>query len=253
MEPHSLIWHYLWIAPHMLQAVIVCIMIRRGLWRDYPVFLAYLAVDCVQSVGLFAADHSSAITDDGWWWMLWVSTLSTTILKFALIYEIFGHVFHPYPTLDRMGRILLRWTCGILLLLGVVMAARAPANADRVLYSGVQSVSCVVDLTQAGMVVALFVFAGYFGLTFKSFVFGIILGLGINASVDLAAMGVGMSFPGNDYAKQLNVVLMGTYHVAVLVWLFYSLVPARETQPVRVIPENNLQRWDAELERLLTR
>jgi len=253
MEPHSLVWHYLWIAPHVLQAVIVGIMLWRGIWREYPVFLTYLAVDCIENVVMFVGDHSRAITDDQWWQILWICTVSTTILKFALIYEVFGHVFQPYPTLDRMGRILLRWTCGTLLLLGVVMAARAPANVDKVLYSGVQSVSSVVDLIQAGMIVALFVFAGYFGLTFKNFVFGIILGLGINASVDLAAQGVGMSFPGNDYANQINLMLMATYHVAVLVWLFYSLVPARETQSVRVIPANNLQRWDAELERLLTR
>jgi hypothetical protein len=185
--------------------------------------------------------------------MMWIATASTTILKFALIYEIFGRVFRPYPSLDRMGRGLLRWTCVALLLVGVVMAARTPTNAVPLLASGVQVVTCVVNLIQAGMVVALFVFAGYFGLTFKSFVFGIILGLGVNASVNLAALGVGMSFPANDYAKQVNFLLMLTYHVSVLVWLFYALVPAKAAQPVRVIPENNLQRWDAELERLLTR
>jgi hypothetical protein len=254
MQPHSLLWHYLWIGPHVLQAVIVGIMLMRGMQRRYPVFLTYLAVDCIENVALFVADHApAAISDDQWWQMMWVSTLSTTILKFALIYEIFGQIFRPYPSLDRMGRSLLRWTCVALLLVGAVMAARTPTNVVPFLASGVQTVTCVVNLIQAGMVVALFVFAEYFGLTLKSFVFGIILGLGISASVNLAVLGVGMSFPGNDYAKQVNFLLMLTYHVSVLVWLSYSLVPAGATQPVRVIPENNLQRWDTELERLLTR
>jgi len=102
MEPHSLVWHYLWIAPHVLQAVIVGIMLWRGIWREYPVFLTYLAVDCIENVVMFVGDHSRAITDDQWWQILWICTVSTTILKFALIYEVFGHVFQPYPTLDRM-------------------------------------------------------------------------------------------------------------------------------------------------------
>jgi hypothetical protein len=254
MEPHSFFWHYLWIAPHVLQAVIVCIMVLRGMWREYPVFVAYLAVDCVGGLGLFAADHLPSIfSDEQWWRLMWVETVSTIILKFALIYEIFGRVFRPYPSLDRTGRSLLRWTGGALLLGGVVLAARTPTNVVPFLASGVQVVTCVVSLIQAGMLVALFVFAGYFGLTFKSFIFGIILGLGVYASVNLAVLGVGMSFPGNDYAKQVNFVLMLTYHVSALVWLFYALAPVRATQPVRVIPENNLQHWDAELERLLTR
>ena len=41
MYPHSFLWHYLWIAPHALQIIIAIVMLRRGLFREFPVFFTY--------------------------------------------------------------------------------------------------------------------------------------------------------------------------------------------------------------------
>jgi hypothetical protein len=253
MEPHSALWHYLWIAPHILQAVVVGIMIARGLQREFPVFLTYLAVDCAENVVLFVADHASSVSSDAYWWMMWVATVSVAILRFGVIYEIARYALGCYPGLERMGRLLLRWTAVGMLLLGVVVAARTPPNINPPLMSGIRVVTCVVDLIQAGMVVSFFLFAGYFGITMRSFVFGITLGLGLMASVSLAVLGAGMTFPANTYQTLVDLVLMATYHICVLVWLFYALAPVTQRRQANVMPENNLQRWNAELERLLMR
>src|SRR5215469_1118610 len=253
MEPHSALWHYLWIAPHILQAVVVGIMIARGLRREFPVFLTYLAVDCVGNIALFIADHASRVSGEEYWRMMWAVTAAATILRFAVIYEISRHVLGCYPGLERLGRAVLRWTAVGMLLLGVVVAARTPPNINPPLMSGIRVVSCVVDLIQAGMVVTFFLFAGYFGITMRSFVVGVTLGLGLMASVSLAALGAAMTFPANTYQTLVDLVLMATYHVCVLVWLFYALAPATERRAVNVMPDNNLQRGNAELERLLMR
>jgi hypothetical protein len=45
---------------------------------------------------------------------------------------------------------------------------------------------------------------------------------------------------------------MGTYHVTVLIWLYYVLVPQKVVKKSVVpLPENNLAVWNRELERLL--
>lgn len=253
MEPHSALWHYLWIAPHVLQAVVVGIMIARGLQREFPVFLTYLAVDCAQNGALFIADHASSVSGDAYWWMMWAATVSVTILRFAVIYEILRYALGCYQGLERVARMLLRWTAVAMLLFGVVVAARTPPNINPPLMSGIRVVSCVVDLIQAGMVVTFFLFAGYFGITMRSFVFGVTLGLGLMASVSLAALAVHMTFAANTYQTLVDLVLMATYHICVLVWLFYALAPATQRRQVSVLPENNLQRWNTELERLLMR
>ena len=253
MLAHSPLWHYLWIAPHVLQAVVLVVMVVRRQEREFPVFMIYLGLDFVENIVLFVADHLPSVSADAFWTLTWIAVASTTVLRFALIYEVLRHIFRPFPGLEQGIRVLLRWTAVFLLLLGAVVAARAPANLGTPIMTGIGVVSCVVSLMQAGMVVVLFVFAGYFGITFRSIVFGITLGLGLMSSVNLAVYAVGMTFPGNNYNVHLDMLEMATYHVCVLLWLFYLLVPAPVSQAVRAIPDNNLRRWNAELERLLMR
>ena len=45
---------------------------------------------------------------------------------------------------------------------------------------------------------------------------------------------------------------MATYHVCVLIWFYYLLVPQKiPAKPVVPLPENNLDVWNRELERLV--
>src|SRR5260370_17195251 len=41
LRAHSLFWHYLWVAPNLLLAVLSALMCRRRLHKRFPVFFAY--------------------------------------------------------------------------------------------------------------------------------------------------------------------------------------------------------------------
>jgi hypothetical protein len=50
----------------------------------------------------------------------------------------------------------------------------------------------------------------------------------------------------------LDFLEMATYHVCVLIWFYYLLVPRKAaTKPAVPLPENNLEVWNRELERLV--
>jgi len=52
----------------------------------------------------------------------------------------------------------------------------------------------------------------------------------------------------------LDLLNMATFHVAVLIWFYYLLVPQKvATKSVVAVPENNLGVWNREMERLLQR
>src|ERR1700720_603593 len=97
MYPHSFWWHYLWIAPHVLQLVIAVMLIRRRLIHEFPMFLAYTIFQSVQTAVLLILDHSSAISPTLYWNTDWAGLLVTIILRFAVIHEIFTCVFRNYP------------------------------------------------------------------------------------------------------------------------------------------------------------
>jgi hypothetical protein len=48
-----------------------------------------------------------------------------------------------------------------------------------------------------------------------------------------------------------DLVTMATYHGCVVIWLVYSLAPETARRRVKELPENTLEQWNAELQRLL--
>jgi hypothetical protein len=251
MYPHSFLWHYLWLAPHALQVVVVAAMIRRRLLHEFPLFLAYTLFEILQGGTLFLMDHSSAVSPERYWQADWVGIVVSIVLRSAVIYEIFTHVFRPYPAIGQLGRIVFRWTGAILLLVAVAVAADVPAsNAARIL-SSINVVSRGVSLVQCGLLLSLFLFSSYFGLSWRSYVFGIAVGLGIYSSVQLAVAAIQVQTWPAPGSYVLDFVTMATYHCCVLVWLGYFLAsePARCT--VKELPKSDLEKWNAELQRLL--
>ena len=56
----------------------------------------------------------------------------------------------------------------------------------------------------------------------------------------------------NSARNDLDFLNMATYHFCVLIWFYYLLVPGKVTAKSPVpLPENNLDVWNGELERLV--
>jgi hypothetical protein len=55
-----------------------------------------------------------------------------------------------------------------------------------------------------------------------------------------------------DRRQLLDFLNMATYHLCVLIWFYYLLIPQKSATTFAVLlPENNLDIWNRELERLL--
>ena len=119
--------------------------------------------------------------------------------------------------------------------------------------TGAHLLEQTIYLVASGLLVFIFGFSAYFRLTPSRPVFGIALGLGISACVHLATWAI-LANGGLPTAKRgiLDFVNMATYHICVLIWSYYLLVPAKTTVNLAVaLPENNLDIWNRELERLV--
>jgi len=249
MQPLMLLRNYLWLAPALLQIGVLGIMVRRKLHRRFPFFSLY-NLECVLSVAvLFSMYVSRYASGEIWWRVYLLDTALSTTLRFAVIYEIFAHVFDNYAVLRRLGKPVFR---GALLLLLVVALLTAVQTKDRDPYFAMYALHVLqqtASILQAGLLLILFLFSAYIGLSWRNYAFGMALGLGIFASVKLAAAALEGSFvaSGNLY---INLVVMGSFHFAVLVWLFYLLAPEPGLNRAIGIPDHNLELWNKELQRL---
>ena len=252
-QPHSLLWHYLWVAPNLLLAVLGAVLWRRGLHKRLRVFLIYAWFEAVQWAVLYSIDLVASIPAVDFWRVYWSSVLLESMILFFLISEIFADVFGSYAALARSGRVLIRWGGALLLIMATVVAAYAPIDNRVWFVSASHILQEAMYVVVSGLVLMLFAAAAYFRLTWKHATFGIALGLGISACIHLATWAVmANSQLSNSGRALLDLLNMATFHVAVLIWFYYLLVPQKVATKIAVsLPENNLAVWNRELERLL--
>jgi hypothetical protein len=253
LRAHSFLWHYLWVAPNVLLLFVGLLIWKRGLRMRFPAFFAFAFLSAIAHLALYAADEMPSITAENFWRIDWAGLLIEGPLKFALVGEIFAQVFGSYASLARLGKFLIRSAGVALVLAAAIAAAYTPKDGVFGIISGAHLLEQTIYLIEAGLLAAIFIASSYFRLSIDRPLFGIALGLSISACVHLATWAV-IANGGwaNSTRARLDFLNMATYHVCVLIWFYYLLVPARVSQkPAVPLPENDLDLWNRELERLV--
>ncbi len=233
-----------------LQATVCIVMLRRNLLRQYPCFFGYMAFHVIRFAPLFVVRHTmpySAYKN-----CYWLAQLISAGLGFAVIHEIYQHVFVNYDALRKLGALLFRWTAGVLLLLSVLAAASAQATDSDRLYSAAMLTERSVRIMQCGLLVFLCLLVSYFGLSWRRHVFGMALGFGVFASVELVAVTLQSHFgPSADQMWQIaNSV---SYAAAVLIWASYFVARQPVARNQTLPAGTEVEKWNQALLQLLHR
>jgi hypothetical protein len=251
MTPLRVLWYCLWVAPHALQGILLFAMVRRRLDRQFPMFFLYTAFEVLQFVVLFTTSRSHLQFGEVYVRVYSVGLALSTAIRFGVIYELFKHFFHRYPALDGAGQVLFRGATILLLLVAVGLAVSAPGSSATLMLTATYALDRTVSILQCGLLISLFLFSRYFLLSWRSHAFGIALGLGIFATVELAASAVWLHL-GAFGNPVVNLLTMATYTGCVLTWIFYLVGQEREPQySVKALPDYDLEIWNRELQRLL--
>jgi hypothetical protein len=253
LQAHSILWHYLWVAPNFLSLFLAAFLWKRGLHKKYPTFVAFIVIASIEQLTIYSADIIPSIGAKTWWMIFWAGLVLEGLMKFAVISEIFVNVFNSYSSIASLGKLSIRG-CGVLLVLGAAVAAGySPEDSRFGIVSGAHLLQQTIYLIETGLLVFIFAFAGYFRLRPPRAVTGIALGLGTSACVHLATWSLVANAGLSAQARTiLDLINMATYHVCVLIWFYYLLVPGKVVAKSAVpLPENDLEVWNRELERLL--
>jgi hypothetical protein len=253
LQPHSFLWHYLWIGPHILQAALAVLLYRRALHRQFPVFFAYLIFEAIEEFALYGMDVLPFVTVRMWWVAFCIGLVVEGFLRLGIIGELFFHLLRSRPAIAKVGGRLITSAGAILVLLATLAAAYAPVDTQQfaIGYRG-HLLQQTIYMIECGLILFLFLFTACFKLTWDRATLGLGLGRGISSSVHLATWAVA-SNGGLPHSRQLlDMLNMATYHLCVLIWFYYFLVPQKSATTSAVsLPENNLDIWNRELERLL--
>jgi hypothetical protein len=254
MTSYGLFFDYLWFAPHVFQIVVAIIMIRRKLVHEFPAFFLYTIYELLQFVVLAGLYRYRGITDDQYMNIYLVGNMGSALLRFGVVYEIFYYLFREYPALSGIGKKLYRGAAAILLLVSVGLIASTTGETKNFLAVWVNIVDRGVTMIQCGLLVVLFAMSRLLHFSWRNHAFGIALGMGLFASVELAVSAVRPFLPDSKSVVAMNLVTMGTYHVCVLIWGWYLWAPERTyEQKYAAVPANALDHWDAALQRVIER
>jgi hypothetical protein len=94
---------------------------------------------------------------------------------------------------------------------------------------------------QCGLVLLMLLCSAYLGITVRHRIFGISLGFGVVAAVDLIAAAVYASF-GSQSLTFFQLSRMVAYNLSTLVWIGYIYAGAIERKPTKQF--SHAERWD---------
>jgi hypothetical protein len=241
------IYQYFLIVPHALLLVVLFALVRKHFYRKFPIFFGYVIEQIVESaVMVEMIEHSASRVHYAVAYSL-VSIVNTAF-SFGVVQEIFTYMFRNYADLAKFGQPVFRWATVVFLSLAFGAAALSGVFTTQ-LMPVVHLFNRTAMILECGLLVTLFLFSAQLGLHWRSRVFGIALGLGIQASVELATAAL-RSQTGMVYQTPLNYCVMVSYHLCVLIWIFYLSAPEKSYAPT-ALPEHDLESWNVELERVL--
>jgi hypothetical protein len=236
----TILFYTLWIAHPVLQMGILAIMLQRGLHRKFKFFFGYLLIQLITFGLVFPAfwRSSSAV-----YYLYWGCEALSVCFGFAVIHEVFVDVFSSFHTLRDLGTVLFKWAALVMLLVaGVVSLSTHSSNMAPWMEAILTSQRCV-RVIQVGMVLFLLFFSSYVGISRRQHSFGIALGFGAFAIVELMLIA---SFVGKHLADPwMSIVNMTAYNASLIVWVSYVAAksPAREASNTLLQP----QRWEQSL------
>jgi hypothetical protein len=194
--------------------------------------------ECVESwLGILL----KAISYKAFYIEYWTLTSIITILGFAVLREVFLHIFRPYEALRNFGKMLFRWSAAVLILIAVVMSVSAVPVTTNPITSVILSVDRSVRMMQCGLVIFMYLFARQLGLTERHRVFGISIGFGVFSSIHLMTVTLIALFPpatstnSNRIMYLLNVPYQLGCIAAIVIWTVYMYRPEPERRRATVL------------------
>jgi hypothetical protein len=229
----------LYCAQPMVISVVAAMFWRRKLNKQFPSFFLFLVAQLAIFAIIFPLWLRSSSAYFFYFFCFWTFQAVNAVLGFKVIHEIFIDVFRPYHTLKDLGTLLFKWA-GVVMLLVSVIVAFSNSNDRYPLVHAVTTVQRSVRVVQLGLILFMLLFSGFLGVSKKQISFGISLGFGLFAGVELLLLALNSGgFINKDEFSLMN---MGAYNLAIFIWLGYSL----SANAVREVAVNHLQtqRWE---------
>jgi hypothetical protein len=224
-----------WVVGPVLQITLLIFMMQRKLHMVFPRFFSYIVFQIVKSAILFVIyryDHETYFD------AYWAGNALSVLLAVTVMDEILHNLLREYGGIQSLASLIFRWSCGLLLLLAIVNAfSSQQTSADRVV-SAVLAFDRSVRVMQCGLFFLLMILCRFLRNCWKQHVFGIALGFGIFASIELVLVSIVMHF-GDGPVPIVSLVKSAAYNGVTLLWVIYLRSQNESVLEIDAAPQLN--------------
>lgn len=213
----------LWFLTPVILCGVLGVMMRRRLTRQYPFFCAYVILQILSDPIL--AVISSRLSYTTYYQAYYVQLILSFAISAAVVWEIFrkslGIRFHfqgPIP-------VLLLWL-GAVLLAGIsalIASGRPDANAMAWIVVADRTLRSLQIITA----IAFSMFAAQLGISKRSTLYGIVLGFGFFAAINMAVSK--LATPQGISTAALSRMNSIGYLISCFIWLFYMALGTQDS------------------------
>jgi hypothetical protein len=203
-----------------------------------------LAVSCSLLFWRTQLGLSSQVAYNIYFYSYWCSAILEHSLLLFLIYQIFRDAMVPFNGLRKIGTVVFKWALAVSALIAVGVAV-APGHIDS---SRLFSVAGQFEKGVSILTICLLLFVCFsirpLGITYRSYIFGVSLGLGIFGCTNLieaawfAASGAQSLFSPIYLVSTLGGI------VALLTWGTYFLMPEAKRKMVLLPTTSPYFHWN---------
>jgi len=218
---------------------VIALMARKRLLAEFPLLGSLLGIQVIGltiSIAILFFRKSLGldvhVAYKAYFYSHWISLAADSILRVFIIYSVFSLAMKPLQGLHEIGKVIFRWVAGVSIAVSVGIAAgpNFTSHVDSAL-----AFARVAGQVQQGISVltlCLLLFVCFstkpLGLTYRSRLFGVTLGLGIMAMTTLVqAAWLSVIATQTLYSAVSLFGVLGTF-AAVSVWATYFALPEPE-------------------------
>jgi hypothetical protein len=238
--------------PALCLAVLL-LLIRSGQFRSYIYVAGFLATRSLSSFLLLLLLHPIWLRHVGLFWSVqkiyvfyfavyWSSYAIEAALELGIIYNIYRLAMAPLEGLRELGMIVFRWAMAI----SVALAVAAGFGPHFTSASFVVHAVSQLQQTQSVLTLSMLLFVCFtikpLGLSYRSRMFGICLGLGVMAATDLLISGW-MTVVGTKIVP-LSVVSGFAVCIGLGTWSAYFAVPEPKRRLILLPTTSPFFRWN---------
>ena len=238
----------------LLVLLAVIAFFKSGSARRFPAVAIYLALrgsSCAFMNWILCAGSvptCGTVRYTVFFYSYWISYLACAVAIFFAVQEIFKRVMEPVPGLRRLGLMAFRWISVVSIVISVgavaLPAATMRPGALKLGPVGLQTMRCV-SVMELCLLAFLALSIHALGRSFRSRLFGVGLGFGVQAGAELVCSALFVKYQGLTSATNLALQIITT--LVLLTWTAYFVVPEPESERRLIVlpPQSMLARWNA--------